>query len=163
MLEEVSGSGNYTTAGFARRLLDAEVEITFETQFTWERNTDYYLNLGKNFGVAFYNAWAPDLPGDFNDDGVVDAADYVVWRNALGTGATLPNDNTPGSGIDDYETWRANFGRTATSAIPGAGASQAVPEPQALVLAILMLAPLGRSQKGNSTRIREKAPSPAVL
>src|SRR5690606_7317594 len=90
ILEEESASGNYTTAGFARRRLDAEVEITFETQFTWERNTDYYLDLGKNFGLALYNAWAPDLPGDYNDDGQVDAADFTVWRNAMETGATLP-------------------------------------------------------------------------
>lgn len=51
------GSGSYTSTGFARRLLDAEVEITLETQFTWERNVDYYHGLGEAFGVAFYNTW----------------------------------------------------------------------------------------------------------
>ena len=40
-----SGSGSYTTTGFARRILNADVEITVETQFTWERNIDYYHNL----------------------------------------------------------------------------------------------------------------------
>jgi hypothetical protein len=27
----------------------------------------------------------PALPGDYNGDGTVDAADYVVWRKTLGT------------------------------------------------------------------------------
>src|SRR5690606_16971081 len=116
ILEEESASGNFTTAGFARRLLGPEVEITFETQFTCERNTDYYLALRKNFGLALDNAWAPDLPGDYNNDGQVDATDYTVWRNALGTGAELPNDDTPGVGIDDYERWKERYGSTAVDA-----------------------------------------------
>ncbi len=51
----------------------------------------------------------PDLPGDFNHDGSVDAADYVVWRKTLNTQET-------------YDIWRANFGRSLTS---GSGASAA--------------------------------------
>src|SRR5690606_30580774 len=36
--------------------------------------------------------------GDYNADGVVNAADYTVWRDALGQNITLPNENaTPGS------------------------------------------------------------------
>jgi T5SS/PEP-CTERM-associated repeat protein len=49
----------------------------------------------------------PELPGDFNTDGAVDAADYVVWRKNGGTQA-------------DFDLWRANFGRTADSeTMPG--------------------------------------------
>jgi hypothetical protein len=55
-----TGSGDYTSTGFARRKLGAQTEITVETQFTWERNIDYYHNLGQNFGVAFYDAWVPE-------------------------------------------------------------------------------------------------------
>ena len=55
---------------------------------------------------------APGMAGDYNANGVVDAADYVAWRNASPT-ATLPNDSTPGV-VDssDYATWKANFGKT---------------------------------------------------
>jgi hypothetical protein len=57
---------------------------------------------------------ADDSPapiGDYNDNGTVDAADYAVWRNALNTMTTLPNDQTPGT-VDqaDYDVWKANFG-----------------------------------------------------
>src|SRR6185312_17357290 len=47
--------------------------------------------------------------GDYNGNGVVDAADYVVWRNG-----GSPNPNSPG----DYSTWRANFGATGSAAPP---------------------------------------------
>lgn len=74
----------------------------------------------------------PGLPGDFNDDGAVDAADYVVWRKI---------DGSP----DGYDTWRAHFGETA----PGSGAvlvGASVPEPPALVLlaalALLLTSPV---------------------
>jgi hypothetical protein len=74
------------------------------------------------------------ITGDYNGNGVVDAADYVVWRNA-GPTATLPNDSSPGTvDVTDYNNWRANFGKP-----PGSGSGSAVPEPTALLLAGLGL------------------------
>lgn len=74
---------------------------------------------------------APLLPGDYNDDGRVDGADYTVWRDALG-GTVLPNDASPGS-IDqnDYLVWRTHFGETSLSM----GSDVAtVPSPSSLFL-----------------------------
>jgi hypothetical protein len=62
------------------------------------------------------------LPGDFNEDGRVNAADYVVWRKTDGTPA-------------GFNAWRANFGETA-----GAGADSAVPEPSTLLLISIAVA-----------------------
>ena len=51
------------------------------------------------------------LLGDYNADGAVDAADYVVWRKNVGTTNVLPNDPDGGTiGPLQYATWRANFG-----------------------------------------------------
>ena len=63
------------------------------------------------------------ITGDFNNNGVVDAADYVLWRN----GGPLMNDPTNGVQPEDYGVWRANFGKTnpgsaASLAASGAGA-----------------------------------------
>lgn len=71
----------------------------------------------------------PDaLLGDFNGNGVVDAADYTVWRNAGPTDRLL-NDDSPGVvDASDYDDWRANFGNTLSASSGGAGSS-AVPEP----------------------------------
>jgi hypothetical protein len=63
---------------------------------------------------------ATSLAGDFNGDGKVDAADYVVWRKTDGS-------------QDGYNAWRTNFGRTSGSAAGQVAA--AVPEPGALLLA----------------------------
>jgi uncharacterized membrane protein len=76
------------------------------------------------------------LAGDYNANGRVDAADYVLWRRNLGSLATLPNDNTPGWIVaDDYSEWRANFGRTAGAGLALGGLSS-VPEPSCIVTAI---------------------------
>lgn len=77
------------------------------------------------------------ITGDYSNDGTVDAADYTIWRDALGTGAALPNDTTPGSvTAADYDVWKNNFGQTVAGA---AGATSAIPEPAALYLAVLFV------------------------
>ena len=47
--------------------------------------------------VSYDDTPPPPLDGDYNNNGVVDAADYSVWRDRLGTSAVLPNDATPGA------------------------------------------------------------------
>jgi hypothetical protein len=63
----------------------------------------------------------PAFLGDYNQNGEVDAADYVVWRKTLGS-AVAPYSGADGDGDglvdqDDYGVWRAHFGETV-----GAGA-----------------------------------------
>jgi hypothetical protein len=60
----------------------------------------------------------PELPGDYSFNNVVDAADYIVWRDLLGSTVDLRADGSgPTSGMPDgvvdhydYDLWRANFG-----------------------------------------------------
>jgi hypothetical protein len=70
------------------------------------------------------------MTGDYNDDGFVDAADYVVWRKGFATGAYTQHE---------YNAWRSNFGATIAGAAAVAHPSlqSVVPEPNALVLATL--------------------------
>ena len=86
------------------------------------------------------------LPGDYNDDGVVDAADYVAWRNNVGAApGTLPNDIDGGIiGDAQYATWRTNFGNASGG---GSLASATVPEPTGLLLLIVAWAARGRWTK----------------
>ncbi len=134
LLEFPSGGGNFTTAGFARRLLNAQTEITIETQFSWERPIEYYHDFGANFGIAFFQAWITQVEGDFTGDGLVDAADYTAWRDGLGTLYT----------VEDFSLWKSNFGTLAGA---GAAASFAVtvPEPGgSFLLLAASLSLLGR-------------------
>jgi cytochrome c peroxidase len=75
------------------------------------------------------------LAGDFTGDGVVDAADYVVWRNSVGDTTSLIADGNGDHVVNDldYAIWRQNVGRTWESLTPGSG-SGAVPEPAAVAL-----------------------------
>jgi hypothetical protein len=73
------------------------------------------------------------IHGDYNADGKVNAADYVVWRKTLGQSITLPNDRTPGMvTTEDYAVWRENFG-AMSGAAAGLGGAQ-VPEPTGMIL-----------------------------
>ena len=81
----------------------------------------------------------PRVPGDYNGNGVVDTADYTVWRDSLGrTGTGLAADGTSAGGVPDgvvdqldYDFWKANFGNRFGS---GASSNAAVPEPATLWL-----------------------------
>ena len=87
------------------------------------------LNNGVEFDQMLSAALAINatafLPGDFNHDDVVDAADYTVWRDGLGPQYTA----------DDYAVWKSHFGQTLIGAGSGAG-SAAVPEPDSATLAL---------------------------
>jgi hypothetical protein len=66
------------------------------------------------------------LGGDYNGNGVVDGADYVVWRETLGSttdpraDGSGPSTGVPNGIVDqfDYAFWRANFGATG---VPNSG------------------------------------------
>jgi hypothetical protein len=99
-------------------------------------------------GIVFIDPIATSDRGDFNGDGVVDAADYVVWRNNDGTQA-------------GYNTWRANFGTVQAvgsgSVIVESGQSApatTIPEPTSILLSVLgtvAVLVLGRSYRLNQT------------
>jgi hypothetical protein len=102
--------------------------------------------------VSDLAAVPPGLAGDFNDDGSVDAADYVIWRKNVGTSFDLNgngDETGPSAGVvdqADYALWRAKFGTSA----PGAAAfAAAVPEPASwlLICAAASVVPLVTSRK----------------
>ncbi len=79
----------------------------------------------------------PGVNGDYNADGVVDARDYIVWRDHLGQSFAMPNDTTPGTVTQaDYNVWRSNFGAGAGSGSGSLGEGSAVPEPASAVLLV---------------------------
>ena len=96
------------------------------------------------------------LPGDYNGDGVADAADYTVWRSTFGQNVPAGTGaDSDGNGVidqADYDFWSLHFGQTVGS-LPGAGAAAAVPEPTTAMLALFAtLLVAGRARRA-STRI----------
>jgi hypothetical protein len=77
----------------------------------------------------------PPIAGDYNRNGTVDSADYVVWRNAMGqSGPGLAADGNGNNIIDggDYAIWKANTGRA--SAVASGAMIPAIPEPSTWLL-----------------------------
>jgi hypothetical protein len=107
--------------------------------------------------LEIYPADVDDIPpaGDYNLNGAVDAADYVVWRNALGSSIDLPTDRIGSKVVTpaDYEFWSRRFGdelsdqRSAKSGLPDADSS-VVPEANALVMAVIAIAWVFKWQPG---------------
>jgi hypothetical protein len=123
-------------------LFDWEIEPATDGQLLW--NGKVYWAGGRYELTTITDArLIAALPGDYNQDDTVGAADYVVWRDMLGQmGPGLAADGNGNNQIDsgDYDIWWSHFGQTAGSG-SGAFANAAVPEPMTMVL--LMFAAAG--------------------
>lgn len=149
-LDQLVVSGTATLAG--------ELEVRVADGFVAGEGDEFVVIAAGGVEGAFDSVALPQLPGglrfaerydadgfvlevgglvgDYNYDGVVDAADYTVWRDAVGQqGAGLAADGDGDGGVDgvDYLAWAFNFGRSASAAAP------AVPEPAAGAAACTLL------------------------
>jgi len=88
-------------------------------------NAGMTLSLPANFSSQIVNSTSLvltyGLPGDYNGNGIVDGADYVVWRKT----STDPNG---------YTIWRQNFGAGGGSGAGAGGNPGAVPEPGTVIM-----------------------------
>jgi hypothetical protein len=98
------------------------------------------------------------ITGDYNSDGKVDSADYLVWRKTIGSTTDLRANgaNTGASALvidaADLLAWKNNFGNQAAGG--GGGSQAAVPEPGtwllSLWIAVMMSHAKAARRKGRS-------------
>jgi Dockerin type I domain/PEP-CTERM motif len=86
-----------------------------------------------------------NIPGDYDGNGIVDQADYALWRQSFGSTMNLAADGNGDGVVDaaDYVVWRKNVSPSAGSgaALPSANPlSASVPEPTTAILMTLGLA-----------------------
>jgi len=104
---------------------------------SWAPYRTAYMNTQ---GDANYPNNQSQLPWDYNDDGVVNAADYTIWRDTLGaTGAGLAADADGDQVVDvhDYDAWKYHFGLSLPGAGSAAIASSSVPEPTSGLMLVM--------------------------
>src|SRR4051812_19955412 len=96
-------------------------KLSVATTYTWQvRYQDSYGDWSSYSTTTLFTTM---LPGDFNNNGVVDTADYLVWRANQGTNHVLANDSFGGTiGVAQFNQWRAYFGQTRPGSGSGAGA-----------------------------------------
>lgn len=93
--------------------------------------------------IIDFTAPLAGVPGDYNGNNIVDAADYVVWRENLGGDAlafAAGSRDTQNGGLvnaADYDFWKSHFGNSGTG---GLSASIPAPEPSAIGLMLLGIA-----------------------
>lgn len=148
-----------TLAYLQNSLAQGHLGFTFSSLFDPDGQSssvsypDFYLDdldVGPNPSgagptVALNVTILPEDPtgpaGDYNGDGTVDGADFLVWQRNLDT-AVLPAgtgaDGNANGSVDagDLTVWKDHFGTTGASPIA------AVPEPEALLLAAAGIAAL---------------------
>lgn len=102
---------------------------------SWDSTTFALASTSQFFGdapgsesatVGFRVAAAVPIPGDYNFDGLVDAADYTVWRNTLNSMSDLSADGDLSGKVDppDYVIWLQAYGEAT-----GSQAAASIPEP----------------------------------
>ena len=118
------------------RFLRIEIDSAYKFDIT---DTFAYAIVGEV--VASTAPIDSELEGDYNGNGTVDAADYVVWRDTLNqSGEDLPADGDHDETIDpdDYDVWKMHFGEG-----PGAGAFAAaqdsIPVPESTPALLVLL------------------------
>lgn len=145
----MSGTGTLASQSQGGNFLETLLLPVSTTQtVTVDATTSVDFTLtGQLFATAVLPA------GDYNLNGIVDAADYVVWRKKLGSSTALPNDDTPGVGPDDYTRWRSHFGQTGGSGVGAVLTGTAIPEPSSFLMLLLavvwLVAPTARAATKN--------------
>jgi PEP-CTERM motif len=119
-------NANVVYAGTGRYLRLARSVANNNANFQYNQDYAFAFHVGR-YGTGDYEVSATltqtSLAGDYNTDGVVNTADYTVWRDHLGQTFDLPNRSSANTGPisqADYTTWKSSYGqRTYTWNIGG--------------------------------------------
>ncbi len=132
-LSLAGGAGQTFTAS-----LGAAMAGTFAANYTLRFSDEDIVGAQNNKDILLELAGTVVLAGDFNRDGTVDAADYVVWKKWSGQSVeAFSGADADGNGIVDaldLGWWNTNFGQVAAV---GSGAQSGVPEPGTVIMVLV--------------------------
>jgi hypothetical protein len=135
---------DHTVAKFGRDELNAEFSATFETLFIADENIDRFLDLGRNFGLAWRDVYF--VENDLNFDGVLDGQDWLAFvagsetdmagLAAIERYARGDLDGDGENSILDFIQFKQHYVQM-NGAAAFAALVQTVPEPSAVFAALL--------------------------
>lgn len=149
---------NPTSEALSELNLTGGLTLSNGQTFTLDGLWDTSGNQDLSFNFSLRGA---SSEGDYNNDGVVNAADYTVWRDNLGQDSSALNGNGTGAATvvqADYALWRQNFGNAALSgAVTGVvlyeafelGTASGVPEPSTGFLLLVISTCVGFNRRQN--------------
>ncbi len=90
----------------------------------------------------------PGVPGDFDDNGVVDGEDLTQWVGDFGVNGLSDADDDGDSDGHDFLVWQKNYGKVEVLPLAENLHAAAVPEPTIATLLTLSLVSLAATQRG---------------
>lgn len=135
-------------------------DVMFDTTVTGTFGSTYTFNLSgedlpgeqqQSLTLTLLGEVIDVLQGDYNNDGLVDAADYTLYRDTLDSTTHLAADGDNSGVIDagDYTVWADSYGNTSPE-------TTVVPEPTSLGLLFVGIAGAIRCRP----RCRRRLPTP---
>lgn len=112
------------------------------------RFTDPHGAFSLSVPLAYRTLPLPGIPGDYNSNGTVDAADYTVWKDSFGDMTNLTADGNGNGVIDaaDYTVWKDHFGENSASR----DALQVVPEPTCCCVLSFVIVVFAAARRGST-------------
>ena len=113
-----------TTIPTSHRIYTLMHDSQYREAIAWQNvgynqppHPSFFLGAGMDDPPTPLLYFAGELAGDYNRDGVVNAIDYAVWRDAAVTqNLAADGDHNGVVDQDDHQVWRANFGAAAAPA-----------------------------------------------
>ena len=112
-----------TTIDASSRMATLMHDLQYREAVAWQNtyynqppHPSFYLGDGMAPPPSRPIFYGGELAGDYNRDSVVDAADYSVWRDSVGSVHQLAADGDHNGVVDqsDHAVWAANFGAVAS-------------------------------------------------
>jgi hypothetical protein len=141
----ILGPNGTTVLGLSNNSAAGGIESL--SSITLEPGADYFARItGSTANVQLYElsltATLFSSIGDFDKNGVVDGADFLIWQRELGstgTGLAADANNDAVVNAADLSLWQTHFGETQSRAAAAPAAHQ-VPEPASIALVATILA-----------------------
>jgi hypothetical protein len=159
-----TGNGTFTFASgatsgpYTRLSASLNFPVAVDDTVVLDDGTEVDVTLtGVIVATSSFYAALSGVPGDFNDDGHVNAADLAIWKSGYGAAAGADLDDGDANGDDDVDggdflIWQRNVGIEPPPL--AASAATAIPEPATAALGTLAAALVALARRGATSKKR---------